>query len=108
MSNEEFWGAEIDVRADDSAQIPPSDDEAEDNATLVNPFDVIRNPSYRICNAGIDSKGSQECPGVFNGRPLRAQKHRETSDADEGDADVAEAATFRSIRDESDRDGLER
>ncbi len=82
----------VDVAAHDAVQVPPPDDEAERDATLVHPLGVVRRPGDRVRDARVDAQGAQEGAGVPDPRGVAAEEHGEPDDAEERDADVAEAA----------------
>ena len=102
MTHCELWGFEKNIGRHNAVQIPPSNNETENDAAFVDPFDVVGYPGNGICDAGVYSEGTEEGARIFYTGFLGAEEHGEADYAEERHADVAEATTFCSVSDEAD------
>ena len=82
----------IDVRTDNTVQISPPDDETQRDAAFVDSLGVVRGPDYGVCDARVDSQCAKEGSGILDARGGTGYQHGEADHAEDGDADVAEAA----------------
>lgn len=64
-------------------------------------FSVVAGPGDGIRNGGINAHGSKECPRIPCSGCFAAEKHCETSNADERDEDVANTTLARAVSDET-------
>lgn len=79
----------VNVAADDTVQIPPSDDEPQGDTTLVDTFGVVGDPGDGVGDGRVDAQRAQECPGVLNTSRFGTQKHGEPDDSNQGNAYIA-------------------
>lgn len=116
---------EVDVGRDDTVEVAPADDDANDDAALVYAFDVVAGPGegvgdrrwrgrvslgntstgfteYRLT---VDSNGSQEGTGILDLRVARGKKHGETDDAAAHDCHIAKATLASLVRNPTSQDG---
>lgn len=92
------FGLDVDVGRDDSVEIAPADDYAQDDSALVDAVDVVGDPGERVGDARVDAHGAEEGPCVLNAWVGRADQHAESDDCQAGYAHAeisSEAAAIR-------------
>ena len=85
-------------------QISPSNHETHRNAPFVHTLGVVGGPDDGVGDAGVDTEGTEKGAGVLHGRGGAGYEHGETDDAEDGAADVAEAALVRAVCEGADAD----
>lgn len=104
MSHCKAWWLVEDIAGYDPVEVAPSDNKAKNNTTLVDPFDIVRDPRDGVGDARVDPESAEECAGVLDPRFVGAEEHSEADDTEEGDSDVAEAPSASPIGDVTNRD----
>jgi len=95
----------VDVAAHDPVQVSPPDDDPQRDPALVHALGVVRGPGDGVGDARVDAQGPEEGAGVPDPGAVATQEHRETDDAEHGDADVAEATLAGLVGDVTDGHG---
>ena len=66
MSRSILWRISrlVDIRGHDAIEVAPADDDAHCYAALIDSFGIIGRPDDCVCDAGVDTQGTEEGTGV--------------------------------------------
>jgi len=96
---------QIDVRAHNTVQITPSNDDTNAYTSLVYSFEVVCSPCKRVWNGRIDTHRSEESAGILDTGVRTANQHAESDDADANSDHIAVASHSCPICHPADKDG---
>lgn len=97
----------VDIAADNTVQISPSDDESQRDTTLVDTFGVVGDPGDGVGDARVDAQRAQESPGVLHTWRFGTEKHGEANYSKQGNSDIAQTSLAGLISNPTDGDGQE-
>lgn len=65
----------VNVGRYNTVEVAPTDDESQDNTTLIDTFDIIGNPCNGVCNTWVDTKCTEESASITNRRSVASYEH---------------------------------
>lgn len=102
------FALDVDVGRDDSVEIAPADDYAQDDSALVDAVDVVGDPGERVGDARVDAHGAEEGSGILDAWVGRADQHAEPDDRQAGYSHAEISSEAAAIREPAGGDGQDR